>query len=49
MKTDKKYEIIESLGEGSFGPVYRIVDDKGKSYALKKMHINPFEVDQAHN
>ena len=42
MKRDKNYEIIESLGEGSFGTVYRIVDEDGKSYALKKMQVNPF-------
>ena len=40
---------MESLGEGSYGTVYRIIDEKGKSYALKKMQVNPFMIDEAHN
>ncbi len=49
MNSGKNYEVVESLGEGSFGTVYRIIDEKGKSYALKKMQVNPFEIDEANN
>lgn len=43
----EKYETIEILGEGSFGTVYLITDSKGKKYALKKVQVNPFKVDEA--
>lgn len=46
---EKNYKVVENLGQGSFGTVYRIVDQKGKSYALKKMHINAFMLDEVHN
>ena len=36
-----------NIGEGSFGSVYRVKDGKDRSFALKKINVNPFEVDQA--
>ena len=33
----EKYQIVEILGEGSFGTVFLIKDQKGKQYALKKI------------
>jgi serine/threonine protein kinase len=41
------YKSIDIIGEGSFGSVYLIKDSKDRSYALKKIHVDPFEVDQA--
>jgi NIMA (never in mitosis gene a)-related kinase len=43
----KQYKSIDIIGEGSFGSVYLVKDLKGKSFALKRIHVNPFEVDQA--
>ena len=42
-----KYRIAEVLGEGSFGTVFLIEDQKGKKYALKKVQVDPFKVDEA--
>jgi serine/threonine protein kinase len=36
----KEYSVISELGEGSFGSVYLVEDEKGKKYALKKISIN---------
>jgi serine/threonine protein kinase len=41
------YKTIDIIGEGSFGSVYLVKDTKDRSYALKKIHVDPFEVDQA--
>ncbi len=41
------YKSIEAIGEGSFGSVYLVKDGKDKSFALKRIHVNPFEGDQA--
>ena len=35
------------MGEGSFGTVYLIADNKGNKYALKKVQVNPFKVEEA--
>lgn len=41
-----KVPIEEILGEGSFGTVY-LVTIKGKKYALKRVQVNPFRIDEA--
>jgi serine/threonine protein kinase len=41
------YKSIETIGEGSFGSVYLVKDSKERSFALKRIHVNPFEGDQA--
>lgn len=43
----EKYETVEILGEGSFGTVFLIRDHKGKQYALKKVQVDPFQVEEA--
>lgn len=43
----EKYQIVEILGEGSFGTVFLIKDQKGKQYALKKIQVDPFQVEEA--
>ena len=43
----EKYNIVEILGEGSFGTVFLIKDQKGKSYALKKIQVDPFQIEEA--
>lgn len=32
---DNRYRVSKTLGEGSFGKVYRVTDNAGKDYALK--------------
>lgn len=39
-------KIIDLIGEGSFGSVYLAKDQTGKDYALKKIHFDPFEIEQ---
>jgi serine/threonine protein kinase len=39
---DKKYNIVTLIGEGSFGSVYLVKDGKNRSYALKKINVDPF-------
>jgi serine/threonine protein kinase len=41
------YTSVDIIGEGSFGSVYLVKDNKDRSYALKKIHVDPFEVQQA--
>ena len=43
----QQYKSVDIIGEGSFGSVYLIKDAKDRSYALKKIHVDPFEVEQA--
>lgn len=43
----QQYKSVDIIGEGSFGSVYLIRDSKDRAYALKKIHVDPFEVDQA--
>lgn len=43
----QKYKSEEIIGEGSFGSVYLIRDNKDRPFALKKIHVDPFEVEQA--
>jgi NIMA (never in mitosis gene a)-related kinase len=43
----KNYEVVGSLGEGSFGNVYLVEDNKGKRYALKKIRIDPFNIEES--
>ena len=43
----QSYKTVDIIGEGSFGSVYLVKDNKDRSYALKKIHVDPFEVDQA--
>ena len=38
----QKYKTIETIGEGSFGSVYLVKDSKERSFALKRIHVNPF-------
>lgn len=41
------YELVEVIGEGSFGVVYLVQDEKDRKYALKKVQVNPFLVDES--
>jgi len=41
------YTSLDIIGEGSFGSVYLVKDNKDRLYALKKIHVDPFEVEQA--
>lgn len=41
------YKPLESIGEGSFGSVYLVKDSKERLFALKRVHVNPFDGDQA--
>ena len=41
------YSCIDRIGEGSFGSVYLIKDEKDRSFALKKVRVDPFEVEQS--
>jgi serine/threonine protein kinase len=41
---ETKYKMIDLIGEGSFGSVYLVKDAKDRSYALKKIHVDPFEI-----
>lgn len=38
----QKYKTQRIIGEGSFGSVYLINDDKERLYALKRIHVDPF-------
>jgi serine/threonine protein kinase len=38
---------VETIGEGSFGTVFLIRDNSGRRMALKKIHVDPFQVDEA--
>ena len=44
---ESKYKSISRIGEGSFGSVYLIKDEKDRSFALKKIRVDPFEVDRS--
>ena len=35
----KKYNILEPIGKGSYGEIYKIKDDDGKVYAVKKISL----------
>ncbi len=43
----QQYKSVDIIGEGSFGSVYLIRDNKDRPYALKKIHVDPFEVEGA--
>lgn len=45
----KEYKKIQHLGEGSYGTVYLVQDSKGRKYALKKIKMNAFIIDEAMN
>lgn len=36
---DNRYQVSKTLGEGSFGKVYRVTNGAGKSYALKLLRL----------
>ena len=36
---DNRYRVSKTLGEGSFGKVYRVTDNAGKDYALKLLRL----------
>ena len=38
---------ISELGQGSFGRVYLVKDSKERHFALKKIRVTPFDVEQA--
>lgn len=44
---ESKYKIVKQIGEGSFGKVYLAKDHKDRLYALKNIHVDPFQIDQA--
>ena len=39
---DNRYRVSKTLGEGSFGKVYRVTDNAGKDYALKLLDFGRF-------
>lgn len=39
-----KHKFIDIIGEGSFGSVYLIKDNKDHLFALKKILVDPSEV-----
>jgi serine/threonine protein kinase len=41
------YKSISELGQGSFGSVFLVKDIKDRPFALKKIHVSPFDIDQA--
>lgn len=44
----EKYKKIAHLGEGSFGTVYLVQDNKNRKYAMKKISkMNAFVIDEA--
>jgi serine/threonine protein kinase len=43
----QQYKSVEIIGEGSFGSVYLAKDSKNRSFALKRIRVDPFEVEQA--
>lgn len=43
----KSYTVVKSIGEGSFGEVFLVSGEGGKLFALKKIHVGPFETEQA--
>ena len=43
----KNYTVVSHLGEGSFGSVYLVEDNKGKKYALKKIKVDPFNIEES--
>lgn len=36
----KNYRIIDLVGEGAYGKVYKVIDDKDQIYALKSLKLN---------
>lgn len=47
LSQSKNYEVVSELGEGSFGSVYLVEDEKGKKYALKKARVDPFNFEES--
>ena len=43
----EELSVTETLGEGSYGEVYLVEDQNRKPYALKKVQVNPFMVEEA--
>ena len=43
----QSYKSVDIVGQGSFGSVYLVKDSKDRNFALKRIHVDPFEVDQA--
>lgn len=43
----EKYKIEELIGEGGFGSVYLVLNEKGEKFAYKKIKINPFNAEEA--
>lgn len=42
-----KYAFKRVLGEGSYGTVYLIEDNKKNLYALKRINVDPFKTEEA--
>lgn len=40
-----QYNVIDIIGRGTFGTVYLVSDRRGNKLALKKIQIDPFNVD----
>jgi serine/threonine protein kinase len=43
----EKYKRVKHLGEGSFGTVYLVQNEKGLKYAMKKIKMNSFYIEDA--
>ena len=44
---ESSFTSLSRIGEGSFGLVYLVEDEKGRPFALKKVTVDPFEVEQS--
>ncbi len=38
------YSVIDVIGEGSYGNVYRVKDQNGKEYAVKQIKTNKYGI-----
>ena len=43
----QKYKKLELSGEGSFGCVYTVQNERNEIFALKTIQVDPFAVDQS--
>lgn len=47
MKQKNKFQCLGTLGEGSYGVVYKLEDAKGRIFALKEIRVKPFDTESA--